>query len=511
MNSARRSGGAPLSSFEESELERRVMRKDQLPLKLRPIRWEYLTSEISSKVLEEMQENDLPGLDGIASSLKHAISGRIRSIRSQGKMVFMSIFVGQEKSAVIIQLLFRSDNTNDFAFVSLLDAGDVIGVRGDVFKTKAGEPTILVREWVLLAKSLRSWPEKWHGVTDEETQLRRPYLAMGTDIEIYGRMTRRALFIRALRDFLWKYSCIEVETPILSSLASGAHATPFVTHQHATDTDWYLRIAPETYLKQFIVAGFPRVFEFAKCFRNEGIDPSHLPEFTMLEYYFSGWNWRDNCTFTKKLLSFALNLAYPKSDLYRMMTDITIEEISYEELFSRYLSVKIFDHDNGITKLKDISFWRDLAVKHDIEVLNVTSIAQIIDTIYKKKIRPYLIQPTVVYAHPYELKPLAARSIDKPWTVESYQIVCEGWEIVNAYTELTDPLDQADRLKEQQNAREHGDKEAMPLDKNFLTALEFGLPIVSGTGIGIDRVCALAEKVDNLREVIAFPPVRPIV
>lgn len=503
------------SDFELSEFTRRQSRLSALRAGLKPNDQIELDWAQINQVLNQLdQPANLPTMDQMSVSDSGTnLIGRIQTIRQHGKIIFFSIWIHTPELSRLTQVVAKAGETQDFESLEFLDLGDVIIVAGQVFVTHKGEASILIRHWSLAAKTLRPWPEKWHGLADEEAKLRQRYVSLAIDAETHKMFLQRSQLLTLARNLFQQANFLEVETPILTPEASGANAHPFKTHHQATKADWYLRIAPETYLKELIVGGIPRVFEVAKCFRNEGLDPTHLPEFTMIEYYAVGWNYRDNLKFTVNLIQQLCLLIHPDGKFTYEGQDIvfsgTWPEITYSELFFKYLDLDLFEVDakSGGKKLKPRDFFVTLAEKHQLKV-EAESAAGLVDLLYKKLIRPKLIQPLILTRHPAELKPLARKNSEQNWLVDSYQILFAGQEIVNAYSELADAVEQRARLEAQQAAKLEGDQDAMSVDESFLRALEHGMPATSGTGLGFDRLCALLFGQDNLRQVILFPLVK---
>ncbi len=477
------------------------------------------------------------------------IAGRLVLMRPHGKLTFAKLkdFSGE------IQICFMKDFTGDNAYKMLkkVDIGDFAGVRGELFVTKHGELTLLVQEYKILSKTLRPLPEKFHGLKDQEAKYRYRYLDMLSDAESYKRFLFRTRLITAIRKYMDEHGFIEIETPIFHPIASGAAAKPFVTHHKALDFDVYLRIAPETYLKRAIVGGFDRVYEIAKCFRNEGMDPSHLQEFTMLEYYASYWNFEDNMKFTEQFLSTVIKETTGDLKVELMDRDGNKELIDFTPPWPRLNFVELIEKDCGInilnfygdadglrktilsiidlkgvdtplrsygdgddalgTELKGVDTPLRLSLKALVaeKTFKNMGYGNLCDALYKKVSRPKLIQPCFVIKHPVDTKPLARRNDDDERLADTFQVLVNTWEIVNAYGELVDPIDQKDRLTRQADAREGGDEEAMMMDDDYLYSMEHGMPPMSGWGLGIDRFVALLTNQKNLKDTVLFPLMRP--
>ena len=436
-------------------------------------------------------------------------AGRVIALRGFGKLTFGHLL---DFSGTMQFALQKNKLAQQFElFMKTVDMGDFVGVEGEIITTRTGEKTIDVAQWTFLAKSLRPLPEKFHGLTDPELVYRRRYLDLITSPEHMERFRKRTQIIKTIREYLDVHGFTEIDTPVLANKACGALAKPFVTHHNALDIDVFLRIAPETYLKRAIAGGFERVYEFARCFRNEGLDASHLPDFTLLEYYCAYWNYEDNMKFTEALLKHLLVQVCGSLSVTYENTQISFDNdwprVSFRDLILKDCGIDInrFATKDGLLaeiKGKGITFEDDVDIQH-------AGRGNLVDLLYKKVSRPSLVNPVFVTHHPLDLSPLARKNDKNPDVVDRFQLVVNGWEIVNAYSELVDPLDQAQRFEEQARARAQGDTEAMEVDNDFLLCMEYGMPPISGWGMGVDRVVALLTNAPNLRDVILFPLMRP--
>ncbi|MFP4418049.1 MAG: lysine--tRNA ligase [Fibrobacterota bacterium] len=437
------------------------------------------------------------------------VSGRLVAIRYFGKLAFGHI---QDETGKMQFALQKNKLGESFAqFKKLVDIGDFIGVEGEVMTTRTGEKTVDTASWTFLSKSLRPLPEKFHGITDPELRLRRRYLDLIMDPEIMQRFKMRTAIIKAIRNYLDDNGFLEIETPVLTNKASGAMARPFITHNNALDIDVYLRIAPETYLKRAIAGGFERVYEFARSFRNEGVDASHLPDFTLLEYYVAYWNYVDNMNFTEKLIKHLLDQVIGEREITYDGTKISFEgqwpRISFRDLILKDSGIDIDHHENKESLMSAIK-QNGIVFDEDVDVAKAGR-GTLIDLLYKKVSRPKLIDPVFITHHPIDLSPLARSNDTNRSVVDRFQLVVNGWEVINAYSELIDPIDQAQRFKQQATARAQGDTEAMQSDDDFVRCMEFGMPPMSGWGMGIDRMVALLTNAHTLRDVVLFPLLRP--
>ncbi len=442
------------------------------------------------------------------------IAGRIMLLRDMGKMTFLTL----QDHTGRFQAVLKEETIGAKAYaeaLELLDRGDFIGIEGVRFITQRGEPSVLANAWTMLSKALRQPPEKWHGIADQETAWRQRYLDTISNPEAFDRFAFRSNFVRALREFYWANDFLEMETPVLVNAASGALATPFQTHHNAYDLDVFLRIAPETFLKECVVGGYDRVFEVARVFRNEGLDPSHLQDFTMVEHYAAYWDYKANMVFTEELLSRTLKHLLGTTIIKIPNRDGELQEVDFappwprlsiREAIHRASRIDIDACDSAGALRKAIE---KASIKLDVDVAALAR-GNLIDQLYKKVSRPDIVQPTFLVEHPTDLSPLARRNDTNPAIVDRFQLVVGGWEIVNAYSELIDPVDQAGRFDEQAKASAHGDHDAHRKDDDFVTALEYGCPPCSGWGMGVDRIVALLTQQANLRDVVLFPLLKPL-
>jgi lysyl-tRNA synthetase class 2 len=432
-----------------------------------------------------------------------SVAGRLMSIRDFGKAAFSHL----QDSSGRLQLYFKRDVLGeDFRlFKKYIDIGDILGARGRLFKTRTGELTVEVRGFELLCKALRPLPEKWHGLRDVEARYRQRYLDLLVNPQVKEVFLLRSRVIKALREALDKRGFLEVETPMMHPVAGGAAAKPFRTHHIALGIDLYLRIAPELYLKRLLVGGLERIYELGKCFRNEGISTKHNPEFTMLEFYVAYKDYRWLMDFTEELLcevaerttgGLKLRWGQQEVDLTPPWPRLTMRQA----LLRHGVPQGVLESPQ-----QALAFARD----RGIEVPQGASHAKLLDEIFQETVEPHLLQPTFITEHPWELSPLAKQRPDAPHLVERFELFVGGREIVNAFSELNDPLEQRRRFELQLQARAQGDLEAHPMDEDFLRALEHGMPPAAGEGIGVDRLVMLLANAPSIREVILFPQLRP--
>lgn len=437
------------------------------------------------------------------------VAGRILSIRRMGKLSFITVADIKGK----LQLALKEDTVSkdryDF-FHAHVDIGDFIGVEGSIFTTRTGEKTVRIEEYTFLGKCLKVLPEKWHGLSDVENCYRQRYLDLIMSRETAFRFLLKSEIVRQLRRYLEDTGFIEVETPVLQSRPSGALAKPFKSHHEALDIDVYLRIAPETYLKRLIAGGFTRIFEFARCFRNEGISPTHLQDFTMLECYASYWNYKDNMIYTRNMLLDVLLKVFGSTKLIIQNIEIDFSEdwkvVSFKELILQDAGLDIDDYSNSQELLEAID---DRGIRLEHENLQALSLGNLIDQLYKKISRPRIIKPTFLIEHPIELSPLARANDTDPLITDRFQLVINGAEIINAYSELVDPIEQRRRLEQQALYNAKGDEEAMVKDADYITAMEYGMPPISGWGMGIERLVQVLTDSENIKDCVLFPLLRP--
>jgi len=437
------------------------------------------------------------------------VAGRVVALRFFGKLAFGHLYDLNGRLQFAVQKNKLAAQFDEFR--KFVDIGDFIGVSGTVITTKTGEKTIDIDEFTFLSKTVRPLPEKFHGITDPELRLRKRYLDLIVSDESRERFIKRTKIIKTIRDYLDDNGFMEVDTPVLTNKATGALARPFLTHHNALDIDIFLRIAPETYLKRAIAGGFDRVYEFARSFRNEGMDASHLPDFTLLEYYCAYWNYVDNMNFTEALFKHLIETINGNLKLSYDNTAIDFAgdwpRYSFRELILRDCGIDIDAHAAREDLLGTINA-KGIKFETDVDVAKAGR-GTIIDLLYKKVSRPQLVNPTFITHHPLDLSPLARKNDANPLVVDRFQLVVNGWEVVNAYSELVDPVDQVERFKQQAQARAQGDTETMDVDNDFIQCMEFGMPPISGWGMGIDRIVALLTNASTLRDVVLFPLMRP--
>lgn len=432
------------------------------------------------------------------------IAGRIMTKRGKGKAGFAHI----QDVAGQIQIYVRKDRVGEEAYdlFKYADLGDIVGVRGVVFKTNTGELTVKANEFTFLTKSLRPMPEKFHGLQDVEQRYRQRYLDLMTNAQSKETFITRSKIIRSIRNFLDGQGYLEVETPILHTVAGGAAARPFITHHNALDIDLYLRIALELHLKRLIVGGLEKVYEIGRVFRNEGISTRHNPEFTLLELYGAYLDFRDIMELTENLISHVAQEVLGTTKI-----QYGEDEIDLSPGWKRVHMVDAIKEVTGVDFWKPMSLEeaRNLAKEHGVEIQEMHEVGHIINEFFEQKVEETLIQPTFVYGHPVEISPLAKKNPEDERFTDRFELFIVRREHANAFTELNDPIDQRERFEAQLAEKAAGNDEAHEMDEDFIEALEYGMPPTGGLGIGIDRLVMLLTNSQSIRDVLLFPTMRP--
>lgn len=443
-----------------------------------------------------------------AKALTAMIAGRMMTKRGKGKVGFANL---QDREGQI-QIYVRKDivGEENYDIFKKSDLGDILGVEGDVMKTDTGEVTVKATRLTHLSKALRPLPEKWHGLTDTETRYRKRYLDLISNHESLERFRMRSNIISSVRKYLDDRGYLEVETPVLENQAGGASAKPFTTHHNALDIDMTLRIATELHLKRLIVGGMEKVYEIGRDFRNEGMDNTHNPEFTMLECYEAYSDLRDIMNLTEGIFKSAA-LSVASSTVVEIELSGKKTSIDLSKNFKRLHMVDAIKEKIGIDFRKQMTFEEavNIAVNHGIEVQRHFTIGHIINEFFEKFVEETLIQPTFIFGHPKEITPLAKMSKEDPRFTERFELFIGGHEYANAYSELNDPIDQLERFKNQARDKELGDEEATGIDYDYVEALEYGMPPTGGLGIGIDRLVMLLTNTTTIRDVLLFPTMKP--
>jgi lysyl-tRNA synthetase class 2 len=445
-----------------------------------------------------------------ASHIRTRVAGRILGVRTFGKANFLVLSDGVSR----LQVYVRQDSVPERAFqiFKLLDFGDWVGVEGRLFRTKTNELTVWVSDLTFLSKCLLPLPEKWHGLTDIETRYRQRYLDLAVNPDSRKVFETRSTVIGTIRQFLVARGFLEVETPMMQSIAGGALARPFTTHHNALDIPLYLRIAPELYLKRLTVGGIERVFEINRNFRNEGISTQHNPEFTMLEFYWSYADYRDLMTLTEQMLAETAQAALGGLDApfgdHVISFQAPFRRLSLREAAAAAASAKLGEPvDAGVLRLRESA--EALAQRLGVALEPGMGAGRIAAALFEALCEHDLVQPTFVYDFPTEVSPLSKQRPDDPDTVERFELYIGGFEVANAFSELNDPAEQRRRFEEQLKNRAGGDDEAHAMDEDYIRALEYGLPPTGGEGIGIDRLVMVLTNSPSIRDVILFPLMRP--
>ncbi|MDD6878804.1 MAG: lysine--tRNA ligase [bacterium] len=461
--------------------------------------------------------NPYPEKYDISNTLKEArelndgtkdvsIAGRIVFMRKMGKLAFIRI--RDIEAGIQVQLKHDVTKEKDYDFFKkLVDVGDYIGVKGEIITTQTGEKTLLAESLTFLGKALTPLPEKFHGLNDVELKYRKRFVDLISNEESRNVFLGRSKLYAFLHKYLGENGFLQVETPIMQNAVCGASARPFYTHHNALDVDFNLRIAPETYLKQCIAGGFNRVYELAKCFRNEGMDTQHLQEFTQVEWYVAYWNFEDTIVFYKKFVQELLKelIGTTVVNYQGNILDFGKElwpRINYVEEMRNILGFDFLLIEDP-NELKDKIVEKGLYSYSDLD--EYKSISQIIDYVYKRKIRESIVEPTIIYNYPAVMMPLTRRNDVDPRTVDMFQVVACGSELCKAYSELVNPIVQRQAFEEQLRAKDQGDDETMELDEGFMDAMEQGMPPISGLGFGIDRLLMLIYDQPSIRDVVLFP------
>ena len=433
------------------------------------------------------------------------MAGRVMAIRGHGKTCFMDM---QDKTGRI-QVYVRKDviGEENYALIKLMDIGDTVGITGTAFRTHMGELSIKAASVEMLSKSLRPLPEKWHGLKDVETRYRQRYVDLIVNPEVRETFVKRSQIIKSVREVLDSHDFLEVETPILNTIAGGAAARPFISYHNALDMQVYMRIAPELYLKRLIVGGMDRVYEMGRVFRNEGIDNRHNPEFTSVEIYQAFADYRDMMDLTEEVVVKTAEKVLGTTTINYEGT--TIELASPWKRMSMIEAVKEYS-GKDFTNVTDLEEARAIAKELNVAIEPTFGIGKIINACFEEYVEDKLVQPTFITGHPKEISPLAKSNPENPEITDRFEAYIYGREICNGFTELNDPIDQKERFLKQVQERANGDEEANMMDEDFVNALEYGLPPTGGLGIGIDRLVMFLTNSSTIRDVLFFPTMKPI-
>ena len=455
----------------------------------------YDVSARSKDIKEEFKEDE---------EREVSIAGRVMSKRRHGKICFLDV-----RDAVgTIQVFARKDVLEDkYEEVKGLDIGDIVGVKGIVFKTEAGEITVRATDLTLLSKSLQILPEKFHGLKDPDLRYRQRYVDLIVNPEVKDVFIKRNKIIKKIREFLDNLGFLEVETPILGTVAGGANARPFYTHHNTLDIDMQLRIANELFLKRLIVGGFEKVYEMGKMFRNEGMDPKHNPEFTNIELYQAYVDYEEMMRITENLFEYVALEVLGTDTINYQGTEISLKapwkRITMIDAVKKYADVDFNEIDTDEKA-------REIAIEKGLEISDHDTWGKILSEMFEEFCEEHLVEPTFVIGHPVEVSPLAKRNPKDPRLTQRFEAFINTWEFANAFSELNDPIDQRERFEAQVAEKEAGDDEAHPMDSDFINAIEVGLPPTGGLGIGVDRMIVLLTDQPSIRDVLLFPTMKPI-
>jgi lysyl-tRNA synthetase class 2 len=453
--------------------------------------FEYLVKQYSPLTKEEIGETP-----------RYHIAARVLMVRDFGKAAFLQCDDGSDRFQLYVNKQVTSEK--GFAEYKLIDYGDIIYAEGDVFKTMKGELALNARELTIVTKSIRPLPEKFHGLTDQELKYRMRYVDMIMNPETREKLRKRSEIIRYIREHFYKADFLEVETPMMHSIAGGAAARPFKTHHNALNMELFMRIAPELHLKRLIVGGYNKVFEMNRCFRNEGLSLKHNPEFTSIEFYWAYATYHDLMDFTESLLT-GIARDVLKTEIVRFGE----HDINLKGPYARHTmreAVAKFTNST-LDQVNDRNYLLNLLTQTDLDKkkLQNTSWGKLLVHCFEELVESKLIQPTFITEYPTEVSPLSRRNDENPEFVDRFEFFMNGWEVANAFSELNNPTDQLDRFADQAMAKEAGDDEATDVDYDFVRALEYGMPPTAGQGIGIDRLVMILTDSHTIRDVILFP------
>jgi len=470
---------------------------------------DWRINETAQQLLAQFGDADAFDADRLSGmDNEYSLAGRMMTRRVMGKASFFHIVDG---SGSLFQIYVRRDDLPEGVYAAFKhwDIGDIVGVHGRLMRTQTGELSLHANQIKLLTKSLRPLPEKWHGLTDQQTRYRQRYVDLIVNPEVRETFQRRSAIIRAIRHFLDDRGFLEVETPMMHYIPGGATAKPFTTHHNALDLDLYLRVAPELYLKRLVVGGLDKVYEINRNFRNEGVSARHNPEFTMLEFYMAHADFEDLMVFTEAMLGHVVSEVGVGQD---KVVTYQEQQIDFNGPFARVcVEQAVANHFNvgDETKLRDLKFLQDLCQTNSISFDSDWGWGRLMMELFDAKVESSLVQPTFVTGYPIEVSPLSRRNDADPEIADRFELFIAGREIANGFSELNDPEDQEARFKAQVLARDAGDDEAMHFDHDYIRALEYGLPPTAGEGIGIDRLVMLLTNAASIRDVLLFPYLRP--
>ena len=491
-----------MNEHTEQELVRRGKMEDLKKLGLDPFGQRFDRDSFARDIKEKYQDVEHDAFENMDDQA--TVAGRIMFIRRMGKASFFTI---QDKTGNIqIYISINDVGEDSYNLFKTADIGDIVGVHGKIMKTKTGEVTIKCLEYTHLVKALRPLPEKFHGLTDVEERYRRRYVDLIMNEESKRVALLRPRIIRTIQNYMDNLGFIEVENPILTSLLTGASARPFITHHNTQDIDMYLRIALELPLKRLLVGGLEAVYEIGRVFRNEGMDPQHNPEFTLMEAYLAYSNLEGMMDLTEGMFKTIANTVFGKTT-YNYLGN----EINLDGKWKRVSMVEAIKEQTGIDFSQQMTDEEaiKLAEEHKIELEeHEKTFGHVVNLFFEKYVEDTLIQPTFLYGHPIEISPLTKKNPEDPRFVDRFELFISGKEFANAYTELNDPIDQLERFEAQIKERDLGNEEANDIDYDFVEALEYGMPPAGGIGYGIDRLCMFFLEQDSIRDVLLFPTMK---
>jgi lysyl-tRNA synthetase class 2 len=490
-----------MREFTDQELVRREKAQNIRNMGMDPFGQKFERTDYAKDIKEKYESIDHEEFENMTDTA--TVAGRIMFIRKMGKASFFTI---QDKTGKIqIYISINDIGEEAYDLFKSADLGDIVGVHGKVMKTKTGEVTIKCLKYTHLVKSLRPLPEKFHGLTDIEERYRRRYVDLIMNEESKKVAFTRPRIIRCIQNYMDSIGFTEVETPVLTTLLTGASARPFITHHNTQDLDMYLRIALELPLKRLLVGGMEAVYEIGRVFRNEGMDPKHNPEFTLMEAYLAYSDLEGMMDLTESMFT-----KIAKDVMGKMTYNWCGNDINLEGPWKRVSMVEAIKEKTGIDFKKEMTLEeaKVLASEHQIEVEDHFVVGHIINAFFEKYVEETLIQPTFLYGHPVEISPLTKRNPEDPRFVDRFELFIGGKEFANAYTELNDPIDQLERFEDQLKERDLGNDEANDIDMDFIEALEYGMPPAGGIGYGIDRLCMLFTESESIRDVILFPTMK---
>ena len=490
-----------MREFTDQELVRREKAENIRNLGMDPFGQKFERTDFAMDIKEKYADVDHEEFENMTDTA--TVAGRIMFIRKMGKASFFTI---QDKTGKIqIYISINDIGEEAYNLFKTADLGDIVGVHGKIMKTKTGEITIKCLEYTHLVKALRPLPEKFHGLTDIEERYRRRYVDLIMNEESKNIAFTRPKIIRCIQNYMDSKGFCEVETPVLTTLLTGASARPFVTHHNTQDLDMYLRIALELPLKRLLVGGMEAVYEIGRVFRNEGMDPKHNPEFTLMEAYLAYSDLEGMMDLTEGMYT-----KIAKEVMGKMTYNWCGNEINLEGPWKRVSMVEAIKEQTGIDFKQEMTLEeaKALAEEHDIIVEDHFVVGHIINAFFEKYVEETLIQPTFLYGHPVEISPLTKKNPEDPRFVDRFELFIGGKEFANAYTELNDPIDQLERFEDQLKERDLGNDEANDIDMDFIEALEYGMPPAGGIGYGIDRLCMLFTESESIRDVILFPTMK---